>query len=493
MSRLAKWMFTATTALVFFLGLLLLALYFWVTEKFETATLDIIFIYLSLPLTGVDVRYLTGFAFQVLSVLAVTGVYAVLFFRSYRRERFLGVATRVLRIFMAAAAAGLLVFSLGILDKRYEWREFFFPDTAFYTYFEDNVRQVGANEVSFPGGRRNLVLVILESGEEALVDGTVFDPVLMPRLDALRKRHAGFYGARQVVGTEFSIASFFSLLYGVPFLSTLSGLRLHEDDETAALPQRAAGESPLQNAAFIGVLQEHGYRIELFRCADARFSSYNILMPIAADKSVIYDYVYFKNHRNDYGGRENNWGVDDSYIYDRVKERLEEIAGDGPFAIIIQTVNTHAPGYYEKGMERPYGDFRDAFVQADIMVSGFVEWIEAQDFGKDTVVAVVGDHLLGVGSVGPVALPDTSARGIFTLFANPAAPGDSVRRERLFATWDLPATLLAAVGAHLPGDRFGLGTSLFSNEKTLLERDGVSKYNRLIKKRSKLYQESYAW
>jgi len=48
-------------------------------------------------------------------------------------------------------------------------------------------------------------------------------------------------------------------------------------------------------------------------------------------------------------------------------------------------------------------------------------------------------------------------------------------------------TILESIGVKLPERRFGIGSSLFSAQPTLLEKYSVEKYKAEINKRSKLY------
>ena len=55
---------------------------------------------------------------------------------------------------------------------------------------------------------------------------------------------------------------------------------------------------------------------------------------------------------------------------------------------------------------------------------------------------------------------------------------------------DLYPTTLGALGAKIEGNRLGLGTNLFSNEKTLIEKYGVEYVNKELKKVSRFYDNS---
>ena len=55
---------------------------------------------------------------------------------------------------------------------------------------------------------------------------------------------------------------------------------------------------------------------------------------------------------------------------------------------------------------------------------------------------------------------------------------------REYATIDNFPTTLAAMGVEIEGDRLGLGTNLFSDQDTLVERDGLDYVNTELQKAS---------
>lgn len=487
-------LFVANVA-TFSLGLFLLVLYMWLVNRFDTATFDMIMIYLSLPLTGVDMRYLYSAGIQVLCVAVVTVIYALLMKRTYARETRWKFGMALVRTTAFALSVCLLLFSLGLLESKYHLYDNLFPDRNYYTYFEDNVATREAGDITFPKAKKNLVMVIVESGEWTMNDPAYFTPALMPRLRELGERHAAFTGYRQCVGTEFSVASFYSTMLGVPYLSNLSGRGVVNfmDEELVRDSVGEAGGGDFKNISMLGILENHGYRIDLFCCADAKFAAYDLFMAKAVRRPHIFDFTYFLEHDPEVTGKRNSWGLSDSYIYARAKERMTALPGDEPFVLMVQTVGTHAPGMFEEGLPRVWNDFRDSFIQADTMAADFVDWVLRQPSAENTVVVVVGDHLLGTRDVGAVTIPPEDRRSILAIFVNSVREPSDAAKRRLFATWDLPATILEALGAEVADSRFGLGTSLFSEQKNLLERDGVSKYNWMIRRRSRLYESRYYW
>ena len=62
-------------------------------------------------------------------------------------------------------------------------------------------------------------------------------------------------------------------------------------------------------------------------------------------------------------------------------------------------------------------------------------------------------------------------------------------KNRKFAIFDFYPTILASLGVNIKGEHLGLGTNLFSAEKTLLEKYGVKKINSEVTKYSQFYRK----
>jgi len=74
-------------------------------------------------------------------------------------------------------------------------------------------------------------------------------------------------------------------------------------------------------------------------------------------------------------------------------------------------------------------------------------------------------------------------RKVYVSYINSAADlSDTSRRE--YSTMDLFPTTLAAMGCQIEGNRLGLGTNLYSHQKTLTEIYGLSEESKLLAAKS---------
>ncbi len=65
------------------------------------------------------------------------------------------------------------------------------------------------------------------------------------------------------------------------------------------------------------------------------------------------------------------------------------------------------------------------------------------------------------------------------------------KRKQYISSVDMAPTILQASGSYWGSSKFGLGSSIFSKDKSLIQRLGQKKYNRYMSAPSKMYQSFY--
>ena len=122
----------------------------------------------------------------------------------------------------------------------------------------------------------------------------------------------------------------------------------------------------------------------------------------------------------------------------------------------------------------------------------FVSWVKQQDFYRNTTVVIVGDHcnmsrgLFKTNVNLNTGLYEGTQRTVYNTFIN-SRTKPKQEKNRLFSTMDIFPTILSALGVKIEGDRLGLGTDLFSEEKTLLEKYGYDYMSQELRKKSNFY------
>ena len=91
-----------------------------------------------------------------------------------------------------------------------------------------------------------------------------------------------------------------------------------------------------------------------------------------------------------------NWGFEDKKLFEYAKQViLKKSQSDKPFAFYMLTADTHHPdGYLCEDCPDSYGEKYENVLRCSAKkVSEFVSWIKEQEFYKDTVIVITGDHL----------------------------------------------------------------------------------------------------
>lgn len=337
---------------------------------------------------------------------------------------------------------------------------------------------INPNDVSieFPEQKRNLLLIYLEGMETtyASVDAGGGKPVnYIPGLTALANKNIYFSndddlgGAGRCPGTGWTMGGILASSTGVNYKLPIEG--------------NSAGEYKyfLPGLTTVGdILEDAGYQ-NYFMCgSDAVFGGrldffsqhghYNVLDYYSAieDGIIPKDYYEF-------------WGMEDEYLYEYAKQELTKIASKKePFNFTMLTVDTHHPdGYICELCDDEYSEqFANVIACADKQVCQFVDWVKEQDWYEDTTIIITGDHT----NMKADFWEDIGdyERKIYNCFIHlPEGLSPNRTTNRVFSTMDMFPTILAAMGVSIEGERLGLGTNLFSAEKTLPEKMGFETFN----------------
>lgn len=117
----------------------------------------------------------------------------------------------------------------------------------------------------------------------------------------------------------------------------------------------------------------------------------------------------------------------------------------------------------------------------------FLISLKSKAFYENTSIVIFGDHRF----MGTRLVKDFPDRKWVNIFIN-ASKIPSVEEKRRFSDIDMFPTILSAMGFSIKGNKLGLGTDLFSEEKTLVEKMGLDSLNKEIDKISgHLVYESY--
>lgn len=381
------------------------------------------------------------------------------------------------------SASALYFIGLGIfVDIKFYIHEYIYiyfnADSVAETYLQRSRGDMIKKNYSVPSRgdifferKQDLVIVLAESMETSFNDPVLGEP-LMPRMGKFQARSQYNDNFMNVFGTNWTVAAMAAWFFGLPL-------------RVAAGPGEA-GDSPagafLPGAESIfDILREHGYELVFILGSSREFTRKDALFSGHGGFTVM-DREFFEKQGWSlarYGG--TGWGFSDAFVFERALEEYRKLRASGkPFVLFVETVDTHAPGGFCPPERRRYDDIRDAIVELDRNLAAFSEAI----WNDDVAYIVLGDHLF-MGN--PDFLERVERRRIFNLFHGnlPAIP--EKKRHQHVSALDMAPTLLQAAGARWKNDQFGLGVSLFSEEPSLLEGQGTTTFNWMLRSWSPFY------
>lgn len=498
MSR--KFLFSILTLLLLLSSIMIVgANYYAIT--YGSSYLDEILYYLNTGLEGADLSAITDFIKSEGVLLLV--LFIVLLFpmlqvkRNYIVDFQWNKKTRTFRIFpLVRKWYGALLYTLIVVAGA---SYYFLHSIEIQAYLEKINKEstfiaehyVKPSEVliTFPEKKKNLMILYLESMETTMMNrenGGGWAYSVTPELERIALEHTNFSnttqigGATPAAGTTWTVAG---------LVATTAGLPLKVPVTNGSYK----GDNLLPGAVTLGdILKEQGYRSTFMFGSHGQYGGRK---------------QYFENH-GDYKIFDLNtaidkglmtedesvfWGFEDSKLFEWAKEEVLELANSGqPFNFNLLTVNTHFPDGWLENEEDLFfpTQYENVHAESSRQVGEFIEWVQQQEFYKDTTIILVGDHKSMQSDdyyQGKIVVDDFD-RVIYNAIINPDIQ-PLQEKQRLFSTLDMFPTILASIGAKIEGNRLGLGVNLFSQEQTLFEQYNKPYVDEQLSMRSTFYNK----
>ena len=334
--------------------------------------------------------------------------------------------------------------------------------------------------------KRNLIHIYLESVENTYLSrdlGGQEDENYMEELGELCQENLNFShnqqigGAKTIEGTQWTIGSMVGQEAGIPLFIDYSK---KYDHLTSYLP----------GCVSIGeILKKEGYYTELIQGSDADFGCTSNFFRQHGDY-VINDYHHLKETGRIPEDYLVFWGFEDKKLFEFAKEDLIGLSKKNqPFYLEMVTIDTHTPDGFvcdecDNRYDRQYANVINC---QSHQVAEFVKWCQKQDWYHNTTIVITGDHN-SMSKKFFKKLDKDYIRTPYNCFINPVIEAQN-NKNRDFAIFDFCPTILASIGVKIKGDRLGLGTNLFSDKQTLMEKIGYRRLNNEVKKRSTYFQK----
>jgi len=237
------------------------------------------------------------------------------------------------------------------------------------------------------------------------------------------------------------------------------------------------------------LLREQGYQLSFLGGASIEFAGKGLFYEGHGFEHV-YGFQALQSRLED-PEYTNDWGLYDDTLYDLTIEEIERLDREtnGPWGVVNLSITGHAPnGYPAKRCIDRQGEWDGEDILYSVECSAWlardmVERLEKRGLLENTVVAILSDHLTMRVSAWD-ELTTMARENTFILLGSGHPPQ---RIERNASTMDIFPTLLDAMG-YSQGARAGLGASLLSDTKTLLERYSAEEINDRLHAESSLQQ-----
>jgi phosphoglycerol transferase len=395
---------------------------------------------------------------------------SILFFLAFYFRRFFSLTFSFLSML---AAIGLCFVQFNMMDiVRYY--------TSYSSVYEKHYVCASEIEYHVPQKLKNIVFIRLESMESTFENTALFSENLIPEITKLKSESVVFNGYKEMPGTAFTAGAVGASMLGVPlsFLPSFNANCLFFNDYHHIISMfsgiRGGGD----------IFKENGYKMVAMKAASSKFAGIGEFFKSHGFDEIL-DQDVLGNGDIPIQDIVNVWGISDYDLFEYAKVQLEKLSqGNKPFLLDITTVNTHAPiGYESKFCEVKDNDIRDQIRCASKMTGDFVAWLKKQPFYKETIIIVAGDHLMMKSGISNMM--KGADREILFFVLNSGKEKGTV--ERKYTAMDMAPTILEMAGFDIKSDKMGLGVSLLSSEKTLLEIMPSEELERELLMRSKKF------
>lgn len=161
---------------------------------------------------------------------------------------------------------------------------------------------------------------------------------------------------------------------------------------------------------------------------------------------------------------------DDRTVFDVFKKKIQNIPSGKPFFATMFTFDMH----FLLGEDVNYT--KQIHKQTISNLNDFIAWYKEQPFYNDTTLVIIGDH-------NRMGMEIKTGDKIYNAFFNlPQDLTQNLNVHRKFNQIDIYPTLLEILGFKLPEHKAAIGTSLFSNSKTLAEKYSYSEQEKILSK-----------
>ena len=478
--------------LLIFLGYMCASTASWMIRKFGKLTYEQIMFHTNIPM-DTDVRLIMSYLQNTVMIAAILVVVLYVSTSKISKKHCFMVS---LAFFAAAMCWTYQKLNIGsLLAEKNNFQ-------SVGNFYEQHYVEPKKVAIAAPNKKRNLIIIFAESMESTYANTEYFEDNIIPDLTKLAEENVSFShndglgGFKNLKGAKYTMASLVAQNCAIPLRLPIEAARFHP--QNGFLP----GATCLYD-----VLAKDGYKL-IYMQGTLKQSSGKDKFFVTHGNTQIFDWNYYsardnltinkvKKQKGKYTSLFKR-AIRDDRLFMYVKEKLTEIAAQNkPFALTFLTLDTHfgTEHFDSKNCQIKYHSkdflddhyFKNVVSCSDSQIAEFVEWVKKQPFYKDTEIVIVGDHL----TMGDTVFNDKMDRSVYNVYINPSVKVDSaVTKNRQFTALDTMPTILETMGYKIDGHKLGLGVSLMSGEKTLIENGmTIDELNNELDKQSKIYDK----
>ena len=465
----------------------------WLYDTFGHLSMDEIIFHLKVPMEGTNTDIIFIFIQEcLLKVIIPTGIISfILIYPMVRNLKFIDdkIHTSEKRrtvVFSFSIAILILGVSIKNIIDTTDIKEYIQSQLDDSHFIEKEYIDSQKVNIKFGEEKRNLIYIYLESMETtyySIENGGLSEKSLIPEIEKLAKENVNFSisknlrGAYTVYGTTWTVGAMTAQTLGLPLKLSIDVNSLGEYSVF------------LSGAYGLGeILEENGYHNFLLLGSDATFGGRTNLF----EQHGNYEIWDFESAIAENRVTEKIWwGYTDELLFEVAKEKLLDLSSqDETFNFTMLTADTHFPDGYlcDKCVNKWDEQYKNVISCSSRQVYNFVNWIQKQDFYENTTIVIMGDHLTMQSDFFNLEDCQEYDKTVVSIIINPAVETNNTE-NRMFSTMDLYPTTISALGAEIEGDKLALGTNLFSEEETLLEKYGLEYVNNELMKASKFYND----
>ena len=317
-------------------------------------------------------------------------------------------------------------------------------------------RKVEAADSSM--GKRNVVMVLMESMSARLMQSYGQEKTLTPFLDSLysqSRSYRNFYSSG--IHTNHGITA---TLYSFPTVLNRNAMKGSKIPRYVGLPD---------------VLAKNGYRNMFFMSHESQYDNMNAFF-----RTNGFHEIYAQE---DYPAEEvvNSFGVPDAFLFKYALNKISEKAKDKqPFFSVILTISNHPPYIIPDGFKSQTSEPEDQIVEyADCAIANFMRQAKKEPWYNNTIFVFLGDHGKIVGTP-ECEMPQSYNNVPLMIY------GEGVEHQivtELASQVDVAPTLLSMLGLGYVQNNFGVNLNAekreyvaFTTDKQIAARDSSHLY-----------------